>query len=636
MAYLRKVSFLIISLSFIFIPNLIAQQANLVKPGEFFVEPTTLHCAGFEWSIFDDNNRNAVVQVTFRKKGDLEFQMAMPLMRLNGEKIYGHGQRWVHTTSNMFAGSIFNLEEATEYECRFSLTDPDDPDILYEEKLFLTTRTEPHPYVGGNIYHVYPVGFEGEKIEPSFTGLNEAYYGKGNTGDWWIVPEARVKAGDIILVHAGLYKGDLLNYIDPLALNFHGAYIFTQKGTPDKPIVIKSAGDGEVIFDGAGAYRLFDIMAGDYHYFEGLTIRNTQIAFYGGFKNVKGSSGLTVKNCLLEDVGIGVMTHSEESKNYYIADNVFIGRHDPDVLHGWYGFDDPTPLSSYYAIKVYGQGHVICHNTISNFHDGICIDTHGLPHEGKNKKCVSIDIYRNDIFNMSDDFIEADGASHNIRVFENRGFNSYHAGLSAQPVFGGPVYFLRNIIYQVPGTALKFKVRTSGIYTMHNTFCADVSIDPSSNAHFMNNLLLGPNEKRASISGGFLTTYSTLDYNAYYEKSNMQFRWKYPVHDSLNHRDASELEWINAKNLADFSVKTGFEENGILTSYDIFENVLKPDPLQPAKVIPIGNSDFRLKESANVIDKGIHLPNVNDGFTGLAPDIGASEYGKKEPLYGKR
>ena len=255
MAYLRKVSFLIISLSFIFIPNLIAQQANLVKPGEFFVEPTTLHCAGFEWSIFDDNNRNAVVQVTFRKKGDLEFQMAMPLMRLNGEKIYGHGQRWVHTTSNMFAGSIFNLEEATEYECRFSLTDPDDPDILYEEKLFLTTRTEPHPYVGGNIYHVYPVGFEGEKIEPSFTGLNEAYYGKGNTGDWWIVPEARVKAGDIILVHAGLYKGDLLNYIDPLALNFHGAYVFTQKGTPDKPIVIKSAGDGEVIFDGAGACR---------------------------------------------------------------------------------------------------------------------------------------------------------------------------------------------------------------------------------------------------------------------------------------------------------------------------------------------------------------------------------------------
>ena len=37
----------------------------------------------------------------------------------------------------------------------------------------------------------------------------------------------------------------------------------TLKGTPEKPITIKAAGDGEVIFDGAGNYRLFDVMAAD-------------------------------------------------------------------------------------------------------------------------------------------------------------------------------------------------------------------------------------------------------------------------------------------------------------------------------------------------------------------------------------
>lgn len=89
-------------------------------------------------------------------------------------------------------------------------------------------------------------------MEPAFTGLNEAYYGTGNTGDWWMVPEtsARVEAGDIILVHVGTYNGDLLNYVDTFALNFHGAYVFTQKGTAQKPIAIKAAGDEEVIFDG--------------------------------------------------------------------------------------------------------------------------------------------------------------------------------------------------------------------------------------------------------------------------------------------------------------------------------------------------------------------------------------------------
>ena len=58
-----------------------------------------------------------------------------------------------------------------------------------------------------------------------------------------------------------------------------GTYFLTQSGTPDKPIVIKGAGDGEAIFDGDGAYNLFNVMAANYNYFEGLTIRNTDLAF---------------------------------------------------------------------------------------------------------------------------------------------------------------------------------------------------------------------------------------------------------------------------------------------------------------------------------------------------------------------
>ena len=466
--------------------------------------------------------------------------------------------------------------------------------------------------------------------------MNEAYYGKGNLGDWWLVPEPRVKAGDIILIHAGLYKADRLNYVDPLALNFHGTYVLTKKGTADKPITIKAAGDGEVVFDGDGAYRLFDVMAADYHYFEGLTIRNTEIAFYAGLKGVLGSSGLTVKHCRIEDVGIGVMTHNADSKNFYIADNVMIGRHDPDTLLGWYGLEDPSPLTSYFAVKVYGQGHVICHNSISFFHDGVCVDTHGLPEQGK--ECVSIDIYRNDIFNMSDDFIEADGGVHNIRVFENRGFNSYHAGLSAQPIFGGPVYFIRNIIYNVPGTALKYMIRPAGIFTYQNTFIAEASISNFSNGHFRNNIFLGPSENRPSLSATTFTNYSTMDYNGYRVKTNSQleFRLTYPMHDSLNHADVKKMTRVEAISLIEFASKTGYEVHGIELSNDIFKNLDLPDPQKRGKVYPVNGTDFQLNPESKAIDAGVHLPNITDSFTGNAPDLGAWEYGRPTPHYGPR
>lgn len=613
----------------------VAPLKNVTKTNEFIVEPPTLISAGFEWTISGDENRNASVRVRYRKKGAQDWKEGLPLLRIGGEKVYGHDQRWVYTTEDMFAGSIFYLEPATVYECRFELQDPDGVQGQDHHTVFVETRAEPKPYENGRVYHVYPPGYGGKKETPAFTGLNEAYYGEGNTGDWWNVPEARVQPGDVILVHAGLYKGDRKKYADALALDFHGAYVLTQKGTAEKPITIKAAGDGEVIFDGDGAYRLFDVMAADYHYFEGLTIRNTDVAFYAGLKRVMGSKGLTVKDCRMEDIGIAVMTYSADSKDFYIADNVLIGRHDPDTLVGWYGLEHPSPLSSYYAIKVYGQGHVVCHNYIAYFHDGICVDTHGLPEVGK--KTVSIDFYRNDIFNMSDDFIESDGSSHNVRIFENRGFNAYHAALSAQPVFGGPVYFFRNICYNVPGTALKYTIRPAGIYTLNNTFVAEAAINNFSNGHFRNNLFIGPDDTRPALSATTYTTYSSFDYNGYRRKSGTgAFRLRYPQHDSLNHADDRELRFQQINSLKDFSRRTGYETHGVEIGDDVFERVSLPDTGSRGRVYPVEGYDFRLRASSPAVDAGVVLPNITDGFTGRAPDLGALERGGSLPHYGPR
>jgi hypothetical protein len=76
--------------------------------------------------------------------------------------------------------------------------------------------------------------------------------------------------------------------------------------------------------------------------------------------------------------------------------------------------------------------------------------THGSPDAAEEHHATAIDFYNNDIHLMADDFIEADGGVHNIRVLRNRGVNAAQCGLSAQPVYGGPAYYIRNVLYHVP------------------------------------------------------------------------------------------------------------------------------------------------------------------------------------------
>ena len=88
--------------------------------GEFFIDPPTLLSLGFEWRISGDDNRNARVDVTYRKKGEREWRKALPLLRLERESVPGGtprdggGHYFQYVAPNMFAGSILNLEPGTE------------------------------------------------------------------------------------------------------------------------------------------------------------------------------------------------------------------------------------------------------------------------------------------------------------------------------------------------------------------------------------------------------------------------------------------------------------------------------------------------------------------------------------------
>jgi hypothetical protein len=77
---------------------------------------------------------------------------------------------------------------------------------------------------------------------------------------------------------------------------------------------------------------------------------------------------------------------------------------------------------------------------------------------------------------------------------------------------------------------------------------------------------------------------------------------------------------VDTDSFDEYRQKTGFEEHG-------FEVPREQGSIQ---------ADKPLSAESPLIDKGCILPNVNDDFTGKAPDIGPYEYGKPLPHYGPR
>jgi hypothetical protein len=621
------------------------QQGNRTEAGKFVVEHPTLLNLGFEWAISGDANRNATVSVRFRKAGDRDWREALPLVRIGGERVYRTREHLDYTVPDGFAGSILGLQPGTEYECQFQLFDPDGVSGQSTQTVRVKTRSEPQAYSGGRTLHVYAPDYKGPRIEPSFTGILEAYYGAG-LGDWSVVWERRAQAGDTLLVHAGLYKPERLNYVDPMMAPFDGSMSLTLKGTAEKPITIKAAGDGEVIFDGAGNHRLFDVMASRYHIFENLTFRNTDVAIFAGQKEVLGAVGLAVKDCRFENVGFGVWTEFAGSSDFYIADNLFLGRDDRFRLIGWTGFMWASAgpygshqLTSYYAVKVYGPGHVIARNAIAYFHDGLGISTYGTPEADPERQASSIDIYGNDIHMSNDDILETDGGVHNVRVFGNRGVNAAHGGYSSQPVFGGPVYFYRNIVYHVAaGPAFKFSAKAAGLFVYHNTLIAEQPVrETYSNAHFRNNLFLGKDTPDRGIMAWANATqaYST-DYNGFRPNKGVaaQYAWFAPPAGSGPVYEPKAEAWRTFATLDEFRAVTGQEKHGVEVDFDVFENLAPPDPTKRHAVYHSMDLNFRLKPGGKAVDAGVPIPTINDGFVGKAPDLGALELGAEEPHYG--
>src|SRR5436309_13750884 len=111
----RMLALLVSSLCFLCAVPAFSQNKATAK--DFISEPPTLLSLGFEWHIAGDDNRNATVAVSYRKKGEQSWKEGLPLLRIGNERINENSLHYI--VPNGFAGSIFDLQPATDYECRF-------------------------------------------------------------------------------------------------------------------------------------------------------------------------------------------------------------------------------------------------------------------------------------------------------------------------------------------------------------------------------------------------------------------------------------------------------------------------------------------------------------------------------------
>jgi chitodextrinase len=404
---------------------------------------------------------------------------------------------------------------------------------------------------------------------------------------------AAAQAGDIVELAAGAYSG----------------FTIDKSGSASRPLVIRGTA-GAVVNGEIGVFNQ------SFVHITGLTV-NGRIRFNGSndvaiMRNtVNGSSSLG---------GDGIVSYLR-AQNSYIADNVVSG------LTAWAESSlgvNGNNLGE--GILVNGPGHVIMNNRVRGMRDGISFmeDTESVDQ-------YSIDVLNNDVSEAGDDGIEADFCRHNCRIMRNRITNVFIA-LSSQPSLGGPTYFVRNVVYNAAHLAFKQYRGSIGDVLLHNTVVksgdglADYAGRPISNAYLRNNLFIGgPGGTYNGYSSGsgsviaapdYMMSTTSADYDAFGSSSGFSGR--------LGDSSFSSLTTLRANTT---------EKNAVQAALDAFAaTIALPSAAMTAYPVP----DLRPRAASVLENAGTPIANVNDGFTGSAPDIGAYEVGQALPVYGPR
>lgn len=595
-------------------------------------EPTavaTLRSIGIMWPFEGDIKGRATCTVRYRKAKEATWRAALALHRKPPVKVnvkkstagkrrvtfLGGLDKWNqhtrdyainHWRANYLAGSIFNLEPDTEYEIELTLRDGAGRAPL-TRTLIVSTRPYPILYPGGKVLEVTADG--------GIEGLRDAL--------------KKARAGDTILLHGGKYAG-------PLAVHASGA--------PGRPIVIRAAGDGEAVITGRGYRKGGSVLeiTGSHLHLHGISVKegingikigegrrynHPNWDFYRGREDIP--KDITITRCSVSEVQHAIIGTANDC---YVADN---------ILTGLAAKVDGIDWSEGEGVEITGSGTVVCHNRMRSLADGVSV------YNNTNNQ----DVHNNDVSGLSDDGIELDYSDYNNRIWNNKFNFAGNNGISFQPHIGGPVYVFRNQVIGFREGCIKDRYASADIYLFHNTFVGhgkmthgereiqNAPTDLPKGLYSRNNLYLmadGTGTPVVDFRDSELAL-GGLDIDFEGMSGHMMIGWsnkgkEVPASRYPGSRYQSGVGLLVP--IESFQKVSGVLANVVFTDpAKIFEVPLPPyrdwKETGPEPVM-------RLAAGSSPIDAGVAIPSVNDDFEGAAPDLGALEFGRAEPIYGPR
>jgi hypothetical protein len=608
----------------------------------------TIHAGGVVAVISGDDDRDATAALQWRIAGGGSFQAAHALIRIDATR---------------FVGSLFALAPATSYEVRVTLADPDGVTGGSPATAALATRADALPEPAGGTLYVAPTGDDGNagtdpahplqtiqraadlahagdlvSIAPGVYRESVSVPRSGTAGAPMVFrgsgPGAILDGADAAIaagvawsaVGGGLYSrvtgfatghvvtdaGRLFRYDSLAALQalaagapggfyFDGATLYVRFADDSAPSAhamhVARLEDGFVI-DGRAHVRIED-----------LEIRHYGAGDYGKGVYLRYASDCAVRRCRIHEVGSAGVWVKGGERNLIEENEIW----DTSIV-AWPWPETKGSSAENNAVSLtndLGRGNVIRRNTIHGTFNGVGPCGDSAPPGAFTSET---DVYDNVLFEHTDDAFEPEGWCANVRLWGNR-VSDVHMAFAVAPAAPGPTWIVRNVVWRHGNT------RTS----QQDGYTASVLKINSGYADPVGPLLLYHNTVITDAPGTDAVALLNPGYSTFIRsRNNVLAGTQYVLYkvnpvvldwdsDLLHTSDPSRfVRWEGASyaTLASFQGATGQEPNGVAGD---------PDLVDPA------GGDFRPACGSPLLDAGLALPGINDGFAGAAPDIGALE-----------
>lgn len=524
------------------------------------------------------------VDVHYKRVQDTAWKLAHPLARIRPD----FSEPGPAGPVDAFAGSIFDLAPGQAYHVRLTVREPG-----HAEQVFTTqTTTRSLPAAAGT-------------------------------------PNKTATPATIVSVLAGLDPGDVLQLSAGTYSNL-GLQI-TRSGTPSQPITIRGASrTGTILSD---TNRVLQILGVSHIVIENLTLLGSGvnsgtdsssrgIEFWSG---APGQTNVTLRDLVFTGVDVGI-------KAYDTVRGALVYGCEMSGNNPWTQAEiESNATWNDDGICLPGLGNCAFGNTLRGFGDGFAVIAGALS--------AGVYYYRNRIAMTGDDAFEADYGTRNLAFYDNH-ISNCATLLSVDPVYGGPLYCFRNIAINTFRGPFKLNSTSSGFFIYNNTIVRTegtsgwgwVQFDNGSlrNWGYRNNVLV-----YRGASGGTLAVESTgcdpidFTHNAWFPDRSAWWSHSGASYSSISAAIAGAGQTATTPV---FGTSARRHQSDVVTT---------ADPFTPSVMLGINHLTEitttqvpTLAGGSTPKNAGTAIPNITDGYSGAAPDMGAVITGRALPAFG--